>query len=96
MHLGDERADQSRDAGVRIAAGRCANLIEVGDDGVVVDAALVADKLGLSPDVFWRELKRGHVYGVVERGEGDDEGRTRLTFNYRAQSWSVTVEGTRG
>jgi hypothetical protein len=31
---------------------------------------MTAEKLGLSPDAFWRELKRGIVYGVVERSEG--------------------------
>jgi len=62
------------------------------DDGFVVDAAVVAGKLGLAPDAFWREMRRGIVYGVVERGEGDDAGRVRLTFRYRARSWSVTLE----
>jgi Family of unknown function (DUF6522) len=71
-----------------------ANAIEIGDNGVVVDAALVAGNLGLSVDAFWRDLRRGLVYGIVERGEGEDAGRLRLTFNYRAQSWSVTVEET--
>jgi Family of unknown function (DUF6522) len=37
-------------------------------------------------------MRRGIVYGVVERGEGDDAGRTRLIFRYRARSWSVTLE----
>ena len=50
------------------------------DDGFVVDAALVAGKLGLAPDAFWREMQARIVYGVVERGEGDDAGRVRLTF----------------
>jgi hypothetical protein len=49
-------------------------------------------KLGLSPDAFWREMKRGVVYGVVERGDGDDAGRVRLTFRYRSRSWCVTFE----
>ncbi len=61
-------------------------------DGFVVDARMIAGELGLSPDDFWREIKRGIVYGVVERGEGDDAGRMRLTFRYRARSWSVTLE----
>ena len=62
------------------------------EDGFTVDAKLVAKKLGLSPDIFWREVKRGIVYGVVERGEGDDAGHVRLTFRYRARSWSITLE----
>lgn len=63
-------------------------------DGFVVDAELVAAKLGLSPEAFWREMQSGIVYGVVERGEGNDAGRMRLTFRYRARSWSVTLEDT--
>jgi hypothetical protein len=58
------------------------------DDGSVVDAELVAEKLGLAPYAFWREMQRG----VVEWGEGDDAGGVRLTFRYRARSWSVTLE----
>jgi hypothetical protein len=38
------------------------------EDGFTVDAEIVAAKLGVSPEVFWREVKRG----VVERGEDDD------------------------
>lgn len=68
------------------------NAITYSEDGIVVEAELVARKLGLSPDSFWWEIKRGIVYGVVERGEGEDAGRVRLTFRYRAQSWSVTLE----
>ncbi len=66
--------------------------IVLAEDGFVVEAELVARNLGLSPHAFWREMKRGIVYGVVERGEGDDAGRTRLTFRYRARSWSLTLE----
>jgi hypothetical protein len=62
------------------------------EDGFVVDAELVAAKLGLSPNTFWEEMKRGIVYSVVERGEGEDAGRIRLTIRYRARSWSITLE----
>jgi hypothetical protein len=68
--------------------------VSLSADGFVVDAELVAGSLGLSPEAFWREIKRGIVFGVVERGEGDDCGRMRLTFRYRARSWSVTLEDT--
>jgi hypothetical protein len=69
-----------------------ANAVTLSTDGFVVEAEVVAAELGLSPDAFWREIKRGIVYGVVERGEGEDAGRVRLTFRYRARSWSVTLE----
>lgn len=62
------------------------------DDGFVVDAELVAKKLGLAPDAFWREMQRGIIYGVVEWGEGDDAGRVQLTFRYHARNWTVTLE----
>ena len=62
------------------------------EDGFIVDAALVAGQFGLSLDAFWQEMKRGVVYSVVERGEGEDTGRMRLTIRYRARSWSTTVE----
>jgi hypothetical protein len=61
------------------------------EDGFTVDAKLVAGKLGLSPEAFWREVQRGIVYGVVERGEGEHAGSMRLTFRYRAKSWSITL-----
>ena len=63
-------------------------------DGFTVDAEFIAGKLGLSPEIFWREVKRGIVYSVIERGEGEDAGRVRLTFRYRARSWSMTLEDT--
>jgi hypothetical protein len=68
---------------------RCPTGVGFSEDGFVVEAELIAQKLGLSPDAFWREMKRGIVYGVVERGEGDDVGRTRLTFRYRSRSWRI-------
>lgn len=76
------------------AAGDGVAAITLGDGEVIVDARLVAEKLGLSIDSFWRQMQRGIVYSVVERGEGEDAGRVRLTFRCRARSWTVVVEGT--
>jgi transcriptional regulator with XRE-family HTH domain len=36
-------------------------------------------------------IERG-VHSVAERGIDEDEGRTRLTFRYRAHSWTVVVK----
>jgi hypothetical protein len=38
-------------------------------------------------------MKRGIVYGGVERGEGDEAGRIRLIFAI-ARSWFITLEDT--
>jgi hypothetical protein len=62
------------------------------DGDFTVDAALVAGELGLTPARFWQELQRGIVYSQVERGEGEDLGRTRLTLRYRARSWCMTLQ----
>ena len=77
----------------RLMEQKGSTAITASKDGFTVDAELVAKEFGLPPDVFWQELKRGIVYGVVERGEGDDIGRTRLTFRYRSRTWCVTLEG---
>jgi hypothetical protein len=66
-------------------------ITQAGDD-FIVDADLVAGSLGLTAEQFLRESRHGIVYSVVERGEGEDRGRTRLTLRYRARSWSVTLE----
>jgi Family of unknown function (DUF6522) len=58
----------------------------------IIEAAHLAAKLGLSVDRLRAEMQRGIVYGVVERGVGEDAGRLRPTFRYRARSWTVMVE----
>lgn len=61
--------------------------ITLSEEGIIVEA-----ELGAAPEILSQEIKRGIVYGVVERGEGDDAGRARLTFRYRTRSWSMTLE----
>ena len=66
--------------------------IEVEGDEARIEAGVLAAKLGLSVDRLRAEMRRGIVYGTVERGIGEDAGRLRLTFRYRARSWTVVVE----
>ncbi len=67
-------------------------VIEVEGDEATIEAGHLAAKLGLSVDRLRVEMRRGIVYGVVERGVGEDAGRLRLTVRYRARSWTVVVE----
>jgi len=67
-------------------------VIEVEGEEATVEAGHLAAKLGLSVDRLRAEMRRGIVYGMVERGVGEDAGRPRLTFRYRARSWTVVVE----
>ena len=66
--------------------------IALRDGDVEIDAWYLAPKLGLSPQQLIEEMRRGIVYGLVETGVDEDEGRTRLTFRYRARVWSVVLE----
>ena len=67
-------------------------VIEVEGEEATIEAGHLAAKLGLSVDRLRAEMRRGIVYGVVERGVGEDAGRLRLTVRYRARSWTVVVE----
>jgi hypothetical protein len=58
---------------------------------IVVDAAAVAPRLGLTPERFMEELRRGLVFQVTETGVGEDAGRIRLTFRYRAREFSMIL-----
>ena len=67
-------------------------VIEVRGEEATIEAGHLAAKLGLSVDRLRAEMRKGIVYGVVERGVGEDAGRLRLTFRYRARSWTMVVE----
>jgi hypothetical protein len=67
------------------------NAITFSDEGVEIDATLAAEKLGLSPELFWQNMQKGRVYGLVERGESEDAGRVRITLRYRSRTWSTIV-----
>jgi hypothetical protein len=58
----------------------------------VVDPEVIAPKLGLSTAEFRQAMRDGHVRGTVERGEGDDAGRTRLTFRYANNAYAIQIE----
>jgi len=59
---------------------------------ITVDASVIAARLGLSPDRLMTEMQRGLVFQVTEKGEGEDAGRYRLTFRYRAREAVITVD----
>ena len=51
---------------------------------VVLDATLVAPRLGLSPQRFMALWRRGIIRHSFERGIGEDAGRCRVTLRYLA------------
>ena len=66
--------------------------IEIQGSEVTVAASYLAARLGLSVNRLREEMRRRLVYSVVERGMGEDAGRLRLTFRYRARSATVVIQ----
>ena len=66
--------------------------VSIVDGEIMIDATLLATKLGLPPKVLMAEMRKGLVTSVAENGVDEDDGRTRLTFRYRARIWRVVVE----
>ena len=62
-----------------------------GDD-FTIRADVLALGLGLPEDVLRAAMANGEVASTVERGEGEDDGRYRLTFRYRDRYYCVLVE----
>jgi hypothetical protein len=68
-----------------------ASAIVIVDDGIIIDAEVLAPKLGLSAEALKGEMRKGIVYSVAETGVDEDAGRIRLTFRYRTRAgpwWS--------
>lgn len=62
-----------------------------------VDADLIASRFGVPTETLRRQMLQGLVHSVVERGESEDAGRTRLTVRIGNRSWIAVVadDGTR-
>jgi hypothetical protein len=63
---------------------------------VVLSAETVAALLDAPLPEVLADLRAGVVYSVVERGEGEDAGRLRLTLRRRATSRTLVVEAVTG
>lgn len=67
-----------------------------GEGGVVFPAEWAAALLGVPVAGFLADLRSGHVYSLMERGEGEDAGRLRATLRHRAKELRVVVEAETG
>lgn len=55
-------------------------MIRIDDSGIEIDAGIVAEGLGLKPDLLRERMREGRITSRCERGVGEDEGRWRITF----------------
>lgn len=67
-------------------------LVQDGDSGFTLDASMIARHFGWSADLFRALQRRGLVKSLIERGEGDDQGRWRLTVRCGGRRWRAIVE----
>ena len=71
--------------------------VEIGTDGdPVLPAEAVAALLGAKLPDLLADLRAGTVYSLVERGEGEDAGRLRLTLRRRGTERVIVVEAGTG
>lgn len=54
--------------------------IEFEDSAIEVDAAIVAEGLGIEPSLVQEQMREGTITSLCERGIDEDAGRYRLTF----------------
>jgi hypothetical protein len=69
-----------------------ADRIQFHETDIVVDAELLASFFNMSVAFLREAMCGGRVSTLVERGEGEDAGRARLTFRYLDQQFSVMRE----
>ena len=59
-----------------------------------IDAAIVAEGLGLAPLLLQQEMRAGRITGIAERGVDEDRGRHRLSFFSKNRRFRVVVDDT--
>ncbi|MCX7286745.1 MAG: DUF6522 family protein [Rhodobacterales bacterium] len=62
--------------------------------GIDIDAGLVAKGLHMDPEALRAALRAGSVTRTVEKGEGDDAGRFRVTFYAPARRFRLLFTTT--
>ena len=66
--------------------------IDIGPDGVQIDAQIVAKALKLTPQALQSGMRDGTVTSLFETGEGADAGRMRLTFYSDTRRARITAD----
>ncbi|SFD96487.1 hypothetical protein SAMN04487869_101409 [Marinobacter sp. DSM 26671] len=69
-----------------------ADSIEFIGSEIIVDAELLAALFDVSVSFLRKAMAAGRITTLVERGEGEDFGRTRITFRYSGQQVSMMRE----
>jgi len=62
------------------------------DGQFLLSADMLAERFGWSTQTFRDYMRRGLVVSRVERGEGEDAGRWRLSVRCGNRRWQAVVE----
>ncbi len=66
--------------------------VELGGNGFVVEAESIAEAFGISATSVQELMRSGAITSRCEKGEGEDEGRWRLTFFYNNRAFRLTLD----
>jgi len=70
------------------------NPIEFENGEVRIDAAIVADGLGLALPLLQKGMRAGTITSLAERGVDADAGRHRLTFFSEHRRFRVVIDAS--
>jgi hypothetical protein len=66
-------------------------VIRDGGEGFTLDAAALAQIFGWTPEELRERMHRGLVTSLVERGEGSDRGKWRLSVQCGNRRWQAII-----
>lgn len=66
--------------------------ISMDDEGATIDAAILAEGLGIEAAEIDRLIREGRLTSSFEKGIGADEGKSRLTFWIEGKRLRVVVD----
>lgn len=66
--------------------------LELAETAINVDAAVIAEGLGLEPAAVLASVRCGTLTAVCEQGIAEDTGRFRLTFFYDGRRLRFVVD----
>lgn len=66
--------------------------VEIGEDGFVVDAEVIAAAFRIATSEVQNLMQSKAITSRCEKGVGEDEGRWRLTFFHNNRAFRLTVD----
>lgn len=66
--------------------------VELSEDGITVDAAIIAEGLGIPAAAVQAGMREGTITSRCERGIGRHDGRYRLTFFHGSRRLRLVID----